>query len=81
MEITVETLWPKLLPIIRLMNNDATVANATRMPNGYGTLRSNQYSGFKNWEAIQLFIQSGMENWPNLNWSYPEFDKFFEQYK
>lgn len=81
MKITVETLWPKLLPLVRLMNTDSSVANAIRIPKGYGTLRQNQYSGFKNWVAIQNFIQNEMEKWRGLNWEYPEITEFFERYK
>ena len=66
MKITLETISPKLLPFLRLMNADKEVAHAKRVPNGYGRLRQ-RYSGLTNAEAMLIEIRSLIATWPGIN--------------
>ena len=81
-EINIDTLYPRLRDFVSAMINDPDIANALRVPKGYGTLRRlNLYSGFTNWQAIQMLIQSAQESWPGVSFDYPEITELFEKYK
>jgi hypothetical protein len=78
--ISLDTIMPSLLPFVRLMLSDDAIANAIRVPKGYGTLRRNCYSGVKNWEAIQNLIQASQETWQGISFDYPEITELFKRY-
>lgn len=80
-QVTIETLWPSLLPLLRLMNSNPRVAHAKRIPNGYGHLRVKSYSGWENWQAIQNWIQANQDTWKGISFDYPEITELFNRYQ